>query len=176
MNLTTLTRDSEALAIALLALCGGLLAGALVMEHVMALIPCPLCLMQRVWFFVAGLCTCAGLLHNPRWGIYPLLTGVAALIGGGFSIRQLYLQTLPADQVPACAPNIDYMIEVFPASEVLRAMTRGTGDCASVDWTFLGLSIPAWALAGFAGIVVLAFLQLRAGNRPPAGSLAAQPH
>jgi len=161
-----LLRDSESLALAILGLTGGVLVVALVMEHVFELIPCPLCLMQRVWFFIAGLTTVAGLLHNPRWGIYPLMTGMAALVGGGFSIRQLYLQGLPPDQVPACAPNINYMIEVFPASEVLLAMTRGTGDCASVEWSFLGLSIPAWALLGFVLIVVLCIAQLRAGNRP----------
>jgi len=161
-----LLRDSESLALAILGLTGGVLVVALVMEHVFELIPCPLCLMQRVWFFIAGLVTVAGLLHNPRWGIYPLLTGIAALVGGGFSIRQLYLQSLPPDQVPACAPNINYMIEVFPASEVLLAMTRGTGDCASVEWSLLGLSIPGWALVGFALIVALGVGQLRAGNRP----------
>jgi len=168
MKTALLARDSEALALGTLALCGALLAGALVMEHVFELIPCPLCLMQRIWFFMAGLATVAGLLHNPRWGIYPLLTALAALVGGGFAIRQLWLQSLPADQVPACAPNINYMIDVFPASEVLLAMTRGTGDCAAVDWSLLGISIAGWALLGFAAIVVLAVAQLRAGNSPHA--------
>lgn len=162
-----LLHDSESLALLTLALCGALVAGALVMEHVFGHVPCPLCLMQRVWFFLAGLGAAAGLLHNPRWGIYPLLTAVAALVGGGFSIRQLWLQSLPPDQVPACAPNIDYMIEVFPAAEVLRAMTQGTGDCAAVDWSLLGLSFAAWALLGFLAIVVLCAAQLRAGNRQP---------
>jgi len=168
MKTALLARDSEALALCTLALCGALLAGALVMEHVFELIPCPLCLMQRVWFFMAGLAAVAGLLHNPRWGIYPLLTALAALVGGGFAVRQLWLQSLPADQVPACAPNINYMIDEFPASEVLLAMTRGTGDCAAVDWSLLGISIAGWALLGFAAIVVLAVAQLRAGNSPHA--------
>jgi protein dithiol:quinone oxidoreductase len=161
-------RDSETLALCALGLCGALVASALVMEHAFGYVPCPLCLMQRVWYFMAGLCTAVGLLHNPRWGIYPLLTALAAAIGGAFSIRQLWLQSLPPDQVPACAPNINYMIEVFPASDVLRAMTEGTGDCAAVDWTFLGLSFAGWALVGFTAIVVLCVLQLRAGNRPTA--------
>ena len=159
-------RDSEALALCTLGLCGALVAAALFMEHVEQHVPCPLCLMQRVWFFMAGLATAVGLLHNPRWGIYPLLTALAAGVGGGFSIRQLWLQSLPEDQVPACGPNINYMIEVFPASEVLRAMTQGTGDCASSDWSFLGLTFAGWALVGFAAIVVLCMAQLRAGNRP----------
>ena len=87
------------------------------------------------------------------------------MTGAGFSIRQLYLQSLPADQVPACGPDITYMIDAFPLKDLLAAMTRGTGDCAAVSWQFLGLSIPAWALFGFAAIVVLGIAQLRAGNR-----------
>jgi protein dithiol:quinone oxidoreductase len=158
--------SSEDLALCILALCGGLLFGALVMEHVFDQVPCPLCLMQRVWFFAAGLFAFAGLLHEPRWGIYPLLSLLSALVGGGFAIRQLYLQSLPEDQVPACGPDINYMFDAFPLSDVLAAMTRGTGDCAAVGWTFIGVPLPGWALIGFAVLAVLAVLQLRAGNRP----------
>ena len=157
--------SSETLALYILALTGCLLFGALVMEHFFALVPCPLCLMQRIWFFAAGLFAFIGLLHNPRWGIYPVLSIASAITGAGFSIRQLYLQSLPADQVPACGPDITYMIDAFPLKDLLAAMTRGTGDCAAVSWQFLGLSIPAWALLGFAAIVVLGIAQLRAGNR-----------
>jgi disulfide bond formation protein DsbB len=162
----TLLRDGEALALGTLALCGALVAGALVMEHAFGHVPCPLCLMQRIWFLVAGLCIAAGLLHDSRLGIYPLLATLAALVGGGFSIRQLWLQSLPPDQVPACMPPIDYMIKGgYPGMEILRAMTQGTGDCAKVDWSFLGLSFAGWALVGFAAVIALGVLQLRAVSR-----------
>jgi disulfide bond formation protein DsbB len=166
MNLTlNLFEDNaEAAATGIVAVTGVLLCGALVMEHLFAMDPCPLCLMQRVWFALAGLAAAAGLLHSPRWGIYPLLTILAAVIGGGFSIRQLYLQNLPADQVPSCGPDMTYMLENFPLSDVLAAMTRGTGSCAEVVWQF-GLTIPGWALVGFVAIVILALIQLRAGLR-----------
>ena len=139
---------------------GFLLAGALVMEHVFQMDPCPLCLMQRVWFAIAGLLALGALIHSPRWGIYPLLTMLAALIGGGFSIRQLWLQSLPEDQIPACGPDMTYMLENFPMADVLAAMTRGTGDCAAVTWQF-GLTIPGWALVGFIAILIVAALQFR---------------
>lgn len=152
---------AEGLAALIVAGTGFLLAGALIMEHAFAMDPCPLCLMQRLWFAIAGLLTLAALIHSPRWGIYPLLTGLAALIGAGFSIRQLYLQNLPEDQVPACGPDMSYMLENFPLADVLAAMTRGTGDCAQVAWQF-GLTIPGWALVGFIAIVLVAALQLKA--------------
>jgi len=157
--------SSQTLALWILAVTGALLFGALVMEHIFAMAPCPLCLMQRIWFFAAGLFAFIGLMHDPRWGIYPLLSIASAVVGGGFSVRQLYLQSLPADQVPACGPDMAYMIDAFPLQDLLAAMTRGTGDCAAVSWQFLGLSIPGWALVGFVVIVALGVAQLRAGNR-----------
>lgn len=156
---------SEFWAVLLVLISGALLFGALVMEHAFDMAPCPLCLMQRIWFFVAGAFAFASLLHSPRWGIYPLCSIVAACVGGGFSIRQLYLQNLPADQVPACGPDMAYMLEAFPLSEVLIAMTQGTGDCAEISWSFLGLSIPAWALVGFVVLIVAAARQFHAGLR-----------
>lgn len=155
---------SEGAAALIVAGTGFLLAGALVMEHVFMMDPCPLCLMQRVWFAIAGLLALAALIHSPRWGIYPLLTILAALIGGGFSIRQLWLQSLPLDQVPACGPDMTYMLENFPLADVLAAMTRGTGDCAAVTWQF-GLTIPGWALVGFIAIIIVAGLQLKSAIR-----------
>lgn len=165
MNRNLLDGSSETLALWILAVTGALLFAALVMEHHFDMVPCPLCLMQRIWVFAAGLFAFIGLLHDPRWGIYPLLSMASAMVGGGFSIRQLYLQSLPPDRVPACAPDITYMLDAFPLKDVLAAMTRGTGDCATVTWQFLGLSIPGWALVGFLCILALGVAQLRAGNR-----------
>jgi disulfide bond formation protein DsbB len=57
------------------------------------------------------------------------------------------------------------MLEVFPLSDVLKAMVLGTGNCAEVTWTFLSLSIPAWVLVAFVG-----FLAVRLFARPRAGA------
>ena len=148
-------------ALAIVAICGGLVFAGLVLEFGLSgMEPCPLCLMQRLWFLIAGLIAYGGLAHNPRWGIYPLLTMVAALTGGGFAIRQLWLQSLPAEQVPACV-HLQSMFKYQPLSDVLKAMASGTGDCAS-EPPFLGIPIPVWALAGFAAVIVAAVLQWRA--------------
>ncbi len=156
----TLRLSSADCALATIALCGALLFGAQIMEHRFAMEPCPMCLMQRLWIFAAALVAYVGLAHNPRWGIYPLLTIIAALIGGWVSARHLWLQSLPADQVPSCGPPVDYMIENFSPLDTLGSMFLGTGDCAQVD-DFLGLSLPLWALLGFAALIALAALQWR---------------
>ncbi|MDR2216246.1 MAG: disulfide bond formation protein B, partial [Nevskiaceae bacterium] len=46
-----------------------------------------------------------------------------------------------------------------PLTDVLKKVLTGSGECAKVDWTFLGLSMPGWVLIcavglGVAGIVI----------------------
>ena len=145
----------------------GLMAFALYLEHVYLLDPCPLCMMQRIWVVIVGLIALAAALHGRQARRWALATGGAAVIGSGFSLRQLWLQSLPADEVPACGPGLEYMLEVFPLSDVLKAMVLGTGNCAEVTWTFLSLSIPAWVLVAFVGFLAVSlFARQRAGAEP----------
>jgi disulfide bond formation protein DsbB len=155
---------SQTLAALLVGACGGMLGVALFMEHIVGLAPCPLCVMQRIWMAFAGLIALAGLAHNPRILIYPVLTIAAVATGAGFSVRQLYLQSLPPDQVPACGPDLAYMLDAFPLRDLLREMTFGSGNCAEVSASLMGISIPGWTLVGFVGLAALAVLQIRAAR------------
>ncbi|MEZ5595291.1 MAG: disulfide bond formation protein B [Pseudomonadales bacterium] len=146
-------------ALAIPALTGTLLAAALGMEHLLGLEPCPLCLMQRIWMIVAGLVCLAALLHRGGQRFYAGLGAFAGVVGGGFSIRHLYLQSLPEDQAPSCGPDLGYMFENVPLRDVLAAMTHGTGDCAKVE-SLIDVLIPVGALAGFIAIVLICTLAI----------------
>ncbi|MGC8119950.1 disulfide bond formation protein B [Marinobacter sp. VGCF2001] len=138
--------------------CTSLLAAAFYMEHVMGLEPCPLCWLQRFGFMGVGLVSLLAFLQGPvGFGnrVYGLLLVVASGAGLGMAGRQLWLQNLPADQVPACGPSVDYLLDVLPLFEVLTTALRGTGDCAEVVWRFLGLSIPGWTAVFFSLLIVL---------------------
>ncbi|MDX1755201.1 MAG: disulfide bond formation protein B [Marinobacter sp.] len=147
--------------------CAALLGTAFYMEYGMGLEPCPLCWLQRYAFMAVALVSLLALLHNPvavGQRIYGLLLAVFAGTGLGLAGRQLWLQSLPEDQVPACGPSVDYMLEVLPWMDVLKTALRGTGDCAEVVWRFLGLSIPGWTAVFFAILVVVGLVLL--GRRP----------
>ncbi len=142
--------------------CLGLLGFGLYLEHVEGLEPCPLCLIQRVFFSLVGLTALIAAVHGPaRLGvrIYSTMTGALALAGGAVAARQVWLQHLPAEQVPECGPDLEYMLQAYPLGEAIAKLLQGTGDCAEVDWTFLGLSIAEWALASFAILVLVSLLQ-----------------
>ena len=143
--------------------CAALMGIALYMEHVMGLVPCYLCIVQRVFVITTGVIALIAAIHNPGnsgirlWG---LLTAVAAAAGSGFSIRQLWLQSLPEDQVPACGPPADFLMDRFSVGEWLPMLLQGDGNCAKGDWSFLGLSIAGWLLVCFAGIILLSLWQV----------------
>ena len=134
------------------------------LQYVEGLEPCPLCITQRFFLFTSG---CLGLiawLHKPsKLGtkVYTAIGSLLAVAGAGFASRQLYLQSLPADQAPACGPSIDFIFQTFPLTDALSILLRGDGNCAEVAWRFLGLSIPGWTVITFTCLAVAWLLQLR---------------
>ena len=139
--------------------CGGLLGYALYAQHGLGLEPCPLCVFQRVAVLALGFTFLIAYVHNPgRHGarVYGLVAAVAAGAGMLFAGRQLWLQNLPPDQVPACGPGIDYIMNVFPLREAVAMVFEGSGDCAKIDWTFLGLSMAAWVFITLSVLAVFA--------------------
>ena len=131
------------------AACAGLLAYAYYAQMVLHLEPCPLCIFQRVGVFALGIVFLIAAAHDPvGWGrrVYTLLLGVAALSTIGVAVRHLYIQSLPEGSIPACGASLDFMLKVFSLSEVLVKVLTGSGECAKVTWSFLGLAMPAWVL------------------------------
>ncbi len=136
--------------------CTGLILTGLYMQYFMDLYPCPLCITQRVFIVAVGLTALLAFLINPGRGgrrVFGVLGILFAMLGGSFSIRQLWLQSLPEDQVPACGPDIAYLLDNFPLMDALSVLLRGDGNCAEVVWTFLGISIPGWTLVAFVGLM-----------------------
>jgi disulfide bond formation protein DsbB len=130
----------------------GLLGAALYLQHVMRQDPCPLCMVQRVIFIAMLTVFVIAFLHNPKRAgekAYAALIGLLALGGVGVAGRHIWIQHLPKDEVPACGPGLDYMLENFPMAEVLQELMHGSGECAAKGWTFLALGIPEWSLAWY---------------------------
>ncbi len=130
--------------------CMGLMAYALYAQYQLLLSPCPLCIFQRLSVIALGLIFLLAFVHNPgRQGmsrLYALLILIAGGTGAFVAGRHVWLQNLPAEKVPACGPGLDFMLEAFPVLEVLDMVLTGSGECASVDWSLLGLTMPAWVL------------------------------
>ena len=137
--------------------CVALLGFGYYLQYHDGLEPCPMCIFQRLCYMGVAAVAFVGLIHGARSRvsvIYCALGSVCALLGAGIAGRQVWLQYLPADQIPECGPGLEFMLEVYPLAEVIRTALRGTGDCASVDWTFVGASIAEWSLLWFIALTV----------------------
>lgn len=164
----TTTRAAFGLAAAA---CAALLGYGYYLQHVQGLEPCPLCLVQRGFFYLVMGVSLVAALHGPRrvgTVIYAALMLLFAAGGAATAARQVWLQHLPPDKVPQCGPDLFYMLDTLPLSRTLEKLFTGSGECAVVDWTFLGLSIAGWSGLWFLafGAVALWLAVRRSGSEP----------
>lgn len=142
------------------AVCASLMGYALYLQHVEMLEPCPMCWFQRIALLFLGIVFLLGALLNPgrpgarRLAWASLLTGGA---GVALAARHLYIQSLPADQLPSCGMGITYMLDTLPFLDVFSRALKGSVECNKID-LILGLPIPAWNLLFFLAAVTAAFL------------------
>jgi disulfide bond formation protein DsbB len=144
--------------------CAMLLGWAYYLQYVDGLDPCPLCMFQRVVVLVIGIIFLVGTFHEPgrvgAW-LYALLLLIAAGIGAALATRQVWLQSLPKDQVPACGMGLSYMLDTMPFLDAIRRVLEGSGECAEKAWVFLGLSIAGWTLSFFVAIAFVGIALVR---------------
>ena len=139
--------------------CASLLGYALYVQFVQKLEPCPFCIFQRLAFAATGVLFLLGALHGPRSSsgrrVYGVLAFIAAAIGIGIAGRHSWVQVFPP-AMPSCGPGWDYMIETNTWLGVVQKVLFAKGDCSTIDWSFLGLSMPMWSVVWFIALAVWA--------------------
>lgn len=129
------------------------------LQRYMGFSPCPLCIFQRIGLMVMGVFALIAALWHPKSKVIKLLLWLGSLVGIGWATaiagRHVWLQHLPADQVPSCGPGLDYWLDTLPMQQVLNEVLAGSGECASVAWRFLGLSIPEQSLIFFSLLLMV---------------------
>ena len=140
------------------------------LQRYMGFSPCPLCIFQRIGLMVMGGFALIAAVFNPKSMVTRLLLWLGGLAGIGWAAivagRHVWLQHLPADQVPSCGPGLDYWLDTLPMQQVLKEVFAGSGECASIDWTFMGLSIPEQSLILFSILILTHVLILWRIVRP----------
>ncbi|MFA7351496.1 MAG: disulfide bond formation protein B [Methylotenera sp.] len=136
--------------------CFGLVGLALWIQTRYNLEPCPLCISQRIVFMALGVLFLLAAIFNQAPKLFAALHVVAALGGAGVAIRHWWIQAHRESMIADCGVGFDYMFENFPLEKALKLVFKGTGDCAAIDWTFLGLTIPQLSLIAFVGFGVYA--------------------
>lgn len=140
------------------------------LQRYLGLSPCPLCVFQRIGLMIMGGFALIAALTNPKSKAVKLVLWLGSLIGIGWATgvagRHVWLQGLPPDQVPSCGPGLDYWVDTLPMKQVLSEVLSGSGECATIDWQFWGLSIPEQSLIFFSALIVVHLLILWRILRP----------
>lgn len=161
-NMITVTKNQFRLLTLLPFLtCAGLLAYALYVEHVMFLMPCNLCILQRIVFVGIGLLyLLAAFKPAQYWGrkVFGVLLLLTTACGISIAGRHVWMQGLPPELVPDCGPSMQMMMETSPFWDVLKNVLSGSGNCADIQWEFLGMSMPTWTLICFIGLFIYTIL------------------
>ena len=137
---------------------GMILFAIFYLQDYVGLDPCPMCVLSRYAFIVVAAVALVAAIHGPRGAMlkaYAVVVSIFALAGIGVSMRHSYLQHFPP-AMESCGADLDFLVSNLPLSKALPKIFAGTGSCSKVDWKFLGLSIPEWALAWFALFAALA--------------------
>lgn len=135
----------------------GLLGYAYYTQYVEYLDPCPLCLTQRFFYLLSGIFALLAVfsVRSVMWQKFlSALILVSSLFGMGTAARQVWLQHLPPEKVPECGPGLQFWIQNMPFMKTLELLFKGDGNCAEVDWTFLGLSMGGWSLVMFTLLLI----------------------
>lgn len=159
--LTVLDRSPRRVFALLSLVCVAMLAFGLYLQHSTGLEPCPMCIVQR--YALVGVAIFAALTaassKKSWWMAGSILIFLTAVFGAFVAARQSWLQWYPP-QVATCGRDFYGMIESFPLQRVIPMIFKGSGDCAAVDWTFLGGTIANWSFVCFTLFAVVALLML----------------
>lgn len=143
-----------------------LLGFGLYLQHSVGLDPCPMCIVQRYALTAMGAAAALAAVFAGGWGaVFSGFTLIFAGFGAFVAARQSWLQWFPPE-VASCGRDFYGIVENYPISRALPMLFRGSGDCAAVDWTFLGGSIANWSFVCFVGLGIFAVWGLYK-SRPP---------
>ena len=150
-----------------------LLAFGMYLQHVVGLEPCPMCIVQRYALVLVALSSGLASLgarrgaHLAGAGSVLLFAGFGAFVAA----RQSWLQWYPPE-VASCGRDFYGMIETFPLQRAIPMIFKGSGDCTTIDWTFLGGSIANWSFLWFCAFTVVAAWLLTRLVRPGSAQLS----
>jgi disulfide bond formation protein DsbB len=140
--------------------CAALLGYAFYSQYGLGLVPCHLCIFQRVTVAALGaafMLAAVGSRPGARGVIAATLVGIASAATLATAGRHVWIQMQPPGSVASCGADLDFMLDVFPLTQVVLKVFKAGGECGMIDWSFLGLSMPAWVFVwalvlGAAGI------------------------
>ncbi|MDQ3186688.1 MAG: disulfide bond formation protein B [Pseudomonadota bacterium] len=144
--------------------CAGLVSYALYLQLIENLLPCPLCVVQRIAYWLVGLIALMAFFCYPRGRlIYSGMMAVFAFTGAVIALRQAWLVRYPEAFECGISPE-EKFLNALPISRWWPTMFEAIGDCADTTWKFASLTLPDWSAIFFlifGCLAIYAFLAKR---------------
>jgi disulfide bond formation protein DsbB len=132
-------------------ICTSVIGYALYLQLVINLLPCPLCIAQRIAYWLVGLTALFAFIHNSRGlsrQIYCSLIAIFSLIGLSLAIRHSWLIRYP--EAFECGISVEErFLNTLSIANWWPSMFEANGDCADVKWEFMSLTISDWSAIFF---------------------------
>ena len=142
---------------AIFMVCIGLLAYALVLQHLDGLDPCPWCVVQRLGFIGIGLLALVAALHRPGnigTAIYAFFGGLVAAAGVAAAGYHIWIQSDPVRAMACAGSPVERILDASKIGKMIPPLLQYDGLCTIKPWKFLALSIPEWSLVWFVILLV----------------------
>lgn len=151
-----------------LIMCIAAVGGALFLEHQYMLAVCPLCILQRIIFYALIPIFILGAVVQPRrllGKVYSGITFLLALAGTLLASRQVWLQYFAPPQKITCSASLERLLKVHPFLDAMKLAVLGSGECAEIDFTIMGLSLAVWSLLLFLTLMAIATICYRLSSK-----------
>lgn len=135
--------------------CAGLIGYAIYLQLFEDLLPCPLCVAQRIAYWAIGLTALIAYFTQSSsviLKIFGAMIVVFAMTGAVIAGRHAWLIRFPESFECGISPE-EAFLNALPLAQWWPTMFEANGDCADTSWKFLLLTIPDWSLIVFIIIV-----------------------
>jgi disulfide bond formation protein DsbB len=144
-----------------------LMGFAYFLQH-QGLIPCPLCILQRIMMISLCILFFIGMIRSFKKTGNIILGSMAlilSLMGMLLAGRQSWLQYMPPQESGGCGVSLEYLLSILPVSDVAKMVWQGGTECSELGRVFWGMSLAEWSLMAFGIFFIFVVLQLKRSLR-----------
>ena len=135
---------------------------AWIMDIVLALYACPLCILTRYIFGAFAVFSLVTALNNRFKFLNSLLIFGSLIFGIGVTSRQIYIQNLSSEgltNLSGCGMPLETTIEFYGFFGGLYKTLQGGPSCAEEGWRFI-FNFAEWGLIFFLAFIFLNLLNI----------------
>jgi len=136
---------------------------AIIMDNVLGLEACPMCIMTRYIFGMIAVISLIGIITNKFFVINKLLMVVSSIAGITVTGKQIYLQNLSEEQISTlsmgCGMPLNVQIEYFGFFGGIANAFKGGPTCAEVNWEFI-FNFAEWGFIFFIVFFIASVLKI----------------